>query len=41
MGYETVQLDKRSRVKEKVNPFAGSQFTVSMLFIDSFLTSAQ
>jgi len=41
MGYETVQFDKRSRVEQKVDPFTGSQFTVSMLFIDSFLTSAQ
>jgi hypothetical protein len=41
MGDKPVQLHKRSRIEEKIDSFSGSQFSVFMLFVDSFLTTPE
>ncbi len=41
MGDKPVQLHKRSWIEEKIDSFSGSQFSVFMLFVDSFLTTPE
>jgi hypothetical protein len=39
VGDEPVDFDKRALIEQEVNPFAGSQFAVFVLFVDPVLAA--